>query len=1057
MLQPPRRGSKRTYNHVPLRETDDEHETSTTSMTTTTTTSSTLYHDNNDDDGVDVDDAQPERPTTLSQHRFEPLEVAASIRDMEELSSIRREANVDEDGIYIEDVDHALFHWSHPWPLSIGITVFLSVPTLLGSMWILYHLTGRIWTATLFSLHLALTLWTARFSIPNGSDARGFFKQIQSQSRQRSCGISCCVSYVASALDMFLFGVVYTTLFQALAQIFFTEPDGTTVIEWTTLKRHMIFLRVGSILVVLARCTLGIVAWSTWCWERYYHSPHDDSNTSSYLSCPRWLGTCLQTWEQSSCSSSNWYWTEQGKVQLRLGLRRLCSLLQLMAFILATWCVYSVIVHWFDWPSTLSSTSFAASTNNVMCDARDSTECCLPFPSFHHMQRDPTTVTGWRVHLRGTELPPLRGHVHLDPTFLNQLDGFSTMAPLLFYMEGLKEAYEQQQERQQQQARGNVHRTNATATTTPTAQLQGHPYLAESVTNRSITLLLDVQARQLVHHSAEIDYLDPDNPLVLVFPAAPLKHNAHYALAVVNAVDQFGIKLTPTVGMQTLLSSTSSGDDNSEDHVRFRDAVLPSLTTAAPWFSLSKDSLQLLFDFQTISAESQLGPVRAVRDATLRYVQSSTSSWGNWSDHVRVIRKYDNNCHSNGTLIARTIHAILDVPWFLNGYGPGFRNAVLDDAAVASGQPTTIGQAKFVVHVPCSLRAAALNETYHNQAGVELRAVMEYGHGLFFTRAEASDHFLWRMAHEQGYIIMAMDWRGMSAFDLPIVTKTLMSTPRLFQAVRDNLIQGYANKFALQHFAQNGMLSMDWLHFRAGFRRAVPIPTYQGRTPTFVFYGISQGGILGAGYSALSGPTGLIARSILGVPGTPFALIMSRSLDFAGYDQILLRNFYSNRHVRILLSLVQMAWDSVEGSGVLAPPLTEPFPRMLLQAGLGDAVVPTLAAEALARAFGASILPHNPIQPFGLPISSPANETWDGPNVTLTELLYQPEYKSLPQSDVYAKRNEVHVCVRRDRKLILQITEFINTGRVIDSCALDGCVRKRARCFGRNLTDEVYN
>jgi len=89
----------------------------------------------------------------------------------------------------------------------------------------------------------------------------------------------------------------------------------------------------------------------------------------------------------------------------------------------------------------------------------------------------------------------------------------------------------------------------------------------------------------------------------------------------------------------------------------------------------------------------------------------------------------------------------------------------------------------------------------------------------------------------------------------------------------------------------------------------------------------------------------LIERAILGVPGTPFALVMTRSLDFAGYDQLMLLNFYNNRHVRILLSLVQMGWDSVEASGLLAPPVSETIPRILLQAGLGDPVVPTIAAE----------------------------------------------------------------------------------------------------------------
>ena len=61
--------------------------------------------------------------------------------------------------------------------------------------------------------------------------------------------------------------------------------------------------------------------------------------------------------------------------------------------------------------------------------------------------------------------------------------------------------------------------------------------------------------------------------------------------------------------------------------------------------------------------------------------------------------------------------------------------------------------------------------------------------------------------------------------DLPVVIKTLIGTPRLFQAVRDNLIQGYANKFALQHFYQN-MLGMRWLEFEG-----IRLPTFQGRPP----------------------------------------------------------------------------------------------------------------------------------------------------------------------------------------------------------------------------------
>ena len=161
--------------------------------------------------------------------------------------------------------------------------------------------------------------------------------------------------------------------------------------------------------------------------------------------------------------------------------------------------------------------------------------------------------------------------------------------------------------------------------------------------------------------------------------------------------------------------------------------------------------------------------------------------------------------------------------------------------------PVGLGVSKVLVHIPCSLRHAAVEE----DGGKPLRAVVEYGHGLFGHRGEAIE--IVAMAHREGYVVVAMDWRGMSIFDLLHVAKVLISTPRLFEAVRDNLIQGYANKFALQHFCRHGLLNQEWFHFASldatmGTTETVrTIPTYQNQAPSHVFYGISQGGILGAG------------------------------------------------------------------------------------------------------------------------------------------------------------------------------------------------------------------
>ena len=287
---------------------------------------------------------------------------------------------------------------------------------------------------------------------------------------------------------------------------------------------------------------------------------------------------------------------------------------------------------------------------------------------------------------------------------------------------------------------------------------------------------------------------------------------------------------------------------------------------------------------------------------------------------------------------------------------------------------------------------------------------------------------------------MAMDWRGMSSFDLPMVIKVLIGNPNLFQAVRDNLIQGFANKLCLQHFSQNGMLELDAFKFDS---RSIPLKN-RG-IPTSVFYGISQGGILGGGYLSLAGKTNLIERGILGVPGTPFAQVLTRSSDFAAYDKLLLLNLYNNRHVRILLAILQMAWDSTEASGLQARPVSEPLPRLLLQAGLGDPIVPTIAAESLARAMGASTLPGNPRTIFGVPVAPEATSESLGPDVTISELLYEKEYDSLPIDNQYATGpNNVHWCVRVDNAMVEQVEEFINTGRVIDPCKDDQCRRKES-------------
>lgn len=862
--------------------------------------------------------------------------------------------------------------WEEPCVLSLIVTGLVLLPTILLWMYGAMAFVGvRFWCAWIFVLHLqlriALSVWYVRS-----------LSTVSFRYRKR-------LRLVCSAmtiLELLLCGIVYPTVGAILIQAFFTDhATGSVAIEWTKEVRYIRVLDGLCWTLALLRCVIGLPA--------IYVRTMKHCN-SSYR---EWRPTFWVPFR--SDSEEDLSFDDSTRQRIYNGFRLLNWVV--MGFNLV--CFLSALSHFGPWPM------YSLPEN---CDPLDETECALPFPSFHHMIPDESSKTGFRVHLRG--LPPLRGGIPFHPRFVNELDGFSTMAPILFYLEGMKEAKEKGDNRH---------------------DLQGPENIELSVTQQSVTFLIDVDEQKLVHHSAEVDYLDPKRPLILVFPAAPLKHSTHYALAVVGATDEHGRKLPRTKGMTKMLKQTKS-----ETRLRTIQKVIPAMQKAAPWYSFAQDpeSLQLLFDFVTISEESQLGPIRRARDGALEHVRKG--DW-KWKEHVDVVSIEDHKCN-NMNLIARTVHLDLDVPWFLDHHS---RYAVLDDRKLQRGAPVKLGKARALIQIPCSLKRAAEGAT---ESGKELRAILEYGHGLFYFREEVTDKFLQKMAEENGYINMAMDWRGMSIFDLPVVIKTLIGKPDQFQSVRDNLIQGFADKLCLQHFSQNGMLDLDVFHFDGK-----PIPWLGQTQPVSAYYGISQGGILGAGYMSYMGSTGLVDRGVLGVPGTPFALVMSRSLDFSGYDLLLLLNFYNNRHVRILLSLVQMAWDSAEASGHQAPPVKEPIPRLLLQAGLGDPVVPTIAAEALARALNASTLPNNPRSIYGIAASEPAsptNTTWLGPQVTLNELLYEKEYNSLPLDDTFAQMNPVHICVRLDDAFIAQIVEFINTGRVIDPCEVDQCRRMAASC-----------
>lgn len=74
------------------------------------------------------------------------------------------------------------------------------------------------------------------------------------------------------------------------------------------------------------------------------------------------------------------------------------------------------------------------------CDPLDATLCALPFPSSFFLEEAPLSSlprkgTGYRVSFGPESLSFTRGRKNVSPAALNAYDGFSTLAPILFYLE----------------------------------------------------------------------------------------------------------------------------------------------------------------------------------------------------------------------------------------------------------------------------------------------------------------------------------------------------------------------------------------------------------------------------------------------------------------------------------------------------------------------------------------------------------------------------------------------------------------------------------------------
>lgn len=332
---------------------------------------------------------------------------------------------------------------------------------------------------------------------------------------------------------------------------------------------------------------------------------------------------------------------------------------------------------------------------------------------------------------------------------------------------------------------------------------------------------------------------------------------------------------------------------------------------------------------------------------------------------------------------------------------------------------------QFVIFIPCSV----------HEEPQDAEAAVQYGHGLFMSKDEVTFTFARRTANRHKLVLYAVDWNGLSRYDLIHVAKILLSDPSGFVSVAESLMQGMINQVVLSEW-MTSMVHDNFTSLLMHSEVSLPFKSVSFRVKDPLFYGNSQGSVLGGAFVSLHHD---IDRAVLGVPGAPFALLLSRSIDFTVYNALLHFTFHDERDIVLYIALMQQLWDPSEAGGWLRYYKNNLVNKkqVLLQDAIGDAEVTTLGADLLAHAYNVSTVypqtrPHWNIPERLPPFHGSALVEW-----RFLSQSYEPE------EDVPAPKNYNHECVRELESAQAQLALFLTSGVVENFC--DG-VCEQATC-----------
>lgn len=545
------------------------------------------------------------------------------------------------------------------------------------------------------------------------------------------------------------------------------------------------------------------------------------------------------------------------------------------------------------------------------CDPLVPTYCAFPYPNDWWTRADPSTPTGRRLHLTDAIMPVNNDGVATEPEPFNVADGFSPAIAAMAHLPG------------------------ATGTGLP-----GPHNIEASLAADSPTVILDAVSGRRVAHWAELDWYAIEGQrlgrfdvgrdeadllaeqTLLIRPAVRPEDATRYIVAIRGVVDADGNLLPPTPAFQALRDGTRTEDPAIESRRGHFEDIFRKLEAAGV---LRKD-LQLAWDYTTASRENNTRWMVHVRDDALSKYPEGVPY---------TIREVTRDVDEART--ACRLEITFDMPLYTT-HGNG--GAVLNFGE--DGLPEQKGTFQYhaAMIVPLSARE-------------QPASLVQYGHGQLGAKEEV----IWgwqEIANRNNMAMFALDWKGFNFEEELVLAGILLKGDYAeFRTIPERLHQGILNF----------LMSMRTLSVEAkpGADTTLNRVLAEGCGGASIdpdrryYFGGSQGGILGATVMALSTD---IERGVLAVPGQPYNLLLTRSVNFDVFSKVAFQPFWwKSPDVQMILALIQGLWDRADPTGYSKYIRTDTLPNtpsheVLLQVSVGDHQVTDLGAHLMARAIG---------------------------------------------------------------------------------------------------------